>query len=134
MTKGQVSTSSIPGINSFNTEVAYKDTKYPFQVERLSDEIYRLSVADSVIDARVTETAEGALLATFGGETHRIFGMQEPLGLRLVLDGVTILMYVICVCASFLGSLLETVLNHFLIYTGLLFSIPPNFELMSLER
>jgi len=97
LTKGQVSTSSIPGINSFNTEVAYKDTKYPFQVERLSDEIYRLSVADSVIDARVTETAEGALLATFGGETHRIFGMQEPLGLRLVLDGVTILMYVICV-------------------------------------
>jgi acetyl-CoA carboxylase/biotin carboxylase 1 len=26
------------------------------------------------------------------GETHRIFGMDEPLGLRLVLDGVTVLM------------------------------------------
>ena len=94
LAKGQVSTSAIPGINSFNTEVAYKDTKYPFHVERLADDIYRLTVADSVIDARVTETAEGALLATFGGETHRIFGMEEPLGLRLVLDGVTILMYV----------------------------------------
>ena len=92
LAKGQVSTSAIPGINSFNTEVAYKDIKYPFHVERLGNDIYRFSVGDSVIDATVTETAEGALLATFGGETHRIFGMDEPLGLRLVLDGVTILM------------------------------------------
>ena len=90
--KGQVSTSGIPGINSFNTEVAYKDVKYPFHVERLANDIYRLTISGNVIDARVTETAEGALLATFGGETHRIFGMEEPLGLRLVLDGVTILM------------------------------------------
>jgi len=92
LAKGQVSTSTIPGINSFNVEIAYKDTKYPFHVERLADDIYRLTVAGSVIDARVILTAEGALLATFGGETHRIFGMEEPLGLRLVLDGVTILM------------------------------------------
>ena len=92
LTKGQVSTSGIPGINSFNTEVAYKDTRYPFHVERLADDIFRMTVGGSVIDARVTETAEGALLATFGGETHRIFGMDEPLGLRLVVDGVTILM------------------------------------------
>jgi acetyl-CoA carboxylase/biotin carboxylase 1 len=94
LAKGQVSTSAIPGINSFNTEIAYKDTKYPFHVERLAADIYRLTVAGSVIDARVTETAEGALLATFGGEKHRIFGMEEPLGLRIVIDGVTILMYV----------------------------------------
>ena len=92
LAKGQVSTSAIPGINSFNTEVAYKDTKYPFHVERIAGDIYRLTLGGNVIDARVTETAEGALLATFNGETHRIFGMQEPLGLRLVLDGVTILM------------------------------------------
>lgn len=92
LTKGQVSTSGIPGINSFNIEVAYKDIKYPFHVERLAADIYRLSVGGSVIEAQITETAEGALLATFGGETHRIFGMDEPLGLRLVLDGVTILM------------------------------------------
>jgi acetyl-CoA carboxylase/biotin carboxylase 1 len=92
LVKGQVSTSGIPGINSFNTEVAYKDVKYPFHVERLADDVYRMTVGDSVIDAQVTVTAEGALLATFGGETHRIFGQDEPLGLRLVLDGVTILM------------------------------------------
>lgn len=90
--KGQVSTSGIPGLNSFDVEIAFKDTKYPFHVERLADDLYRLTVGGNVVDARVTQTAEGALLATFGGETHRIFGMDEPLGLRLVLDGVTILM------------------------------------------
>jgi acetyl-CoA carboxylase/biotin carboxylase 1 len=92
LVKGQVSTSGIPGINSFNIELAYKDIKYPFHVERLAQDIYRLTCAGNVIDALVTPTAEGAILATFGGEIHRIFGMDEPLGLRLSLDGVTILM------------------------------------------
>ena len=92
LTKGQVSTSLIPEINSFSTEVAYKDVRYPFDVERLSNDVFRLTVAGNTIEARVTETKEGALLASFNGETHRIFGMEEPLGLRLVLDGVTILM------------------------------------------
>lgn len=92
--KGQVSTSGIPGINTFDLEVAYLDTKYPFHVERTAPDVYRLTINNNDIDVRVTENAEGALIATFGGETHRIFGMEEPLGLRLVLDGVTILMYV----------------------------------------
>lgn len=90
--KGQVSTGAIPGINSFDIEVAYMDTKYPFHVERISPEVYRFTMGANVIDVEVTETAEGALLATFGGETHRIFGMEEPLGLRLSMDGNTILM------------------------------------------
>ena len=90
--KGQVSTGGIPGINSFNVEVAYMDTKYPFHVERISPDVYRFTLDGNTIDAEVTQTAEGALLATFGGETHRIFGMDEPLGLRLSLDGNTILM------------------------------------------
>jgi acetyl-CoA carboxylase/biotin carboxylase 1 len=84
--------SGLPGINSFSIEVAYKDTKYPFRVERIASDVYRMTCGESTIEAQVTLTAEGALLATFGGETHRIFGMDEPLGLRLVLDGNTILM------------------------------------------
>ncbi|CAJ1961615.1 unnamed protein product [Cylindrotheca closterium] len=92
LNKGQVSTSAIPSINSFSIEVAYKDIKYPFHVERLAADIYRLSVGGNVIDTRITETAEGAIIAYFNGQTHRIFGMDEPLGLRLVMDGVTVLM------------------------------------------
>ena len=92
LTKGQVSTAGIPGINSFESEVAYKDVRYQFSVERLSGDVFRLTVAGNTIVTRVTETKEGALIASFGGEIHRIFGMEEPLGLRLVLDGNTILM------------------------------------------
>ena len=90
--KGQVSTSGIPGINSFDLEIAYQDTKYPFHIDRISNDVYRLTLNGISFDAQITVTAEGALLATFGGETHRIFGMDEPLGLRLSVDGVTILM------------------------------------------
>jgi len=90
--KGQVSTSGIPGINSFDMEIAFEDTKYSFHVDRTSADVYHLTLNGNVIEARVTQTAEGGLLATFGGVTHRILGMEEPLGLRLVLDGVTILM------------------------------------------
>jgi len=90
--KGQVSTSAIPGINKFDLEIAYEDTKYNFNVEVLSPEVYRFNLNGQSFDAVITQTAEGALLAKFGGESHRIFGMDEPLGLRLTLDGVTILM------------------------------------------
>ena len=49
-------------------------------------------IGNNVVDADVSFAGDGALLATFGGETHRIFGMDEPLGLRLVLDGNTLFM------------------------------------------
>jgi len=91
-TKGQVATGSIPSINSFPLEIAYQDTKYNFEVTRMSNEIFSFSINGNVIEVRVIKTAEGALLANIGGETHRILGQEEPLGLRLVLDGATILM------------------------------------------
>ena len=90
--KGQVSTSDIPGINSFDLEIAYKDVKYPFHVELLSQDVYRITLNGQSFDAEITVTSEGALLAKFGGASHRILGMDEPLGLRLSVDGVTILM------------------------------------------
>jgi len=90
--KGQVSTSDIPGINSFDVEVAYMDMKYPFHVERVAGDVFTFSIGSNKLEVEVTQTAEGALLAKYGGESHRILGMDEPLGLRLSLDGNTILM------------------------------------------
>jgi acetyl-CoA carboxylase / biotin carboxylase 1 len=90
--KGQVSVAGIPAINNFEVEVAYQDTKYPFVVQRIAEDIYRLTLGSNTIDVEVTLAADGALLATFAGEAHRIFGQDEPLGLRLVVDGNTILM------------------------------------------
>ena len=79
-------------MNSFDIEISHKNTKYPFHVEVIGPNVYRLTLGSNVIDAEVTETADGALIAKFGGETHRIQGRDEALGLRLVLDGSTILM------------------------------------------
>lgn len=90
--KGQVFVGGIPSIAKFDIEIPYEDTKYPFQVELLGPELYRFSINGQAIDIEITETAEGALLTSFGGEMHRIVGRVEPLGLRLVLDGVTTLM------------------------------------------
>lgn len=90
--KGQVSVGGIPFINTFDLEVAYKDTKYQFHVLRTAPDVLVLTCAGNTIEVQVTENAEGSLIARFGGETHRIFGMTEPLGLRLVVDGNTVLM------------------------------------------
>jgi len=55
--KGQVSTGGIDGINSFDLEIAYLDTKYGFSVQRISPEVYRLTLGGNVIDVEVTQTA-----------------------------------------------------------------------------
>ena len=90
--KGQVSVGAIPSINSFETEVPYLDTRYTFKVQRIADDVYQLSLGSNVIDVQVTKTADGSLLATYGGDIHRISGMEEPLGIRLQLDGNTLMM------------------------------------------
>jgi acetyl-CoA carboxylase/biotin carboxylase 1 len=44
--KGHVSAASIPSINSFEVEIAYKDIKYAFQVERIASDVYRLKIGN----------------------------------------------------------------------------------------
>jgi len=90
--KGQVGTGAVSTLNSLDVEIAYLDVKYPFKFTRVSKEFYNVSINGFSYDVEVIESANGGLIAKFGGETRRIFGMEEPLGLRLVLDGVTILM------------------------------------------
>ena len=91
--KGHVSSAaSIPSINSFEVEIASKYIKYAFQVERIASDVYRHKIGNNEVDAEVSLAGDGALLATFGGETHLIFGRDETLGLRFVLDGNTHLM------------------------------------------
>jgi acetyl-CoA carboxylase/biotin carboxylase 1 len=90
--KGQVYVGGIPSISSFDLEIPFEDTRYQFQVELIGPELYRFSINGQSINVEITETAEGALLASFDGGMHRIIGTTEPLGLRLSLDGVTTLL------------------------------------------
>ncbi|GMH72279.1 hypothetical protein TrLO_g4355 [Triparma laevis f. longispina] len=92
LTKGQTSLSDVNNMNSFPVEIAYLDTKYNFDVTRLSPDVLNLAINGQNVQVKIRENPDGSLVANFGGEPHRIVGMDEPLGLRLSLDGVTILM------------------------------------------
>lgn len=45
-----------------------------------------------MIEAKVRCQPDGSLMATFGGVVHVIYSVEEALGLRMVLDGNTILL------------------------------------------
>jgi hypothetical protein len=45
-----------------------------------------------VLEAKVRQQPDGSLIAEFGGSVHTIYALEEPLGLRMVLDGVTVLL------------------------------------------
>jgi hypothetical protein len=68
----------------------YQDVKYSFIVQRRGPDSLVLSLrGEDLIDARIRERSDGVLLAIWGGHTHEIDGLEEPLGLRMVLDGQT---------------------------------------------
>lgn len=87
--RGQISVSSLK--THFEMEIVYQDTKYLFTVTRSGPDAFRLELGANVLDAKVREQSDGTLLTIFGGSSHRISGMEEPLGLRMVLDGTTCL-------------------------------------------
>eukprot|EP00612_Vaucheria_litorea_P002853 CAMPEP_0171460884 /NCGR_PEP_ID=MMETSP0945-20130129/5573_1 /TAXON_ID=109269 /ORGANISM="Vaucheria litorea, Strain CCMP2940" /LENGTH=2045 /DNA_ID=CAMNT_0011987159 /DNA_START=270 /DNA_END=6407 /DNA_ORIENTATION=+ len=90
--KGQTGLISLKSINNFPIEISFEGIKYSFQVNRIAPDTFRLSINDKSIDVHVRTQPEGTILATFGGQTHLILGMEEPLGLRMVLDGKTVLL------------------------------------------
>merc|ERR1719498_803565 len=51
-----------------------------------------LSIADQTIDIKYREQADGSLYVAYGEETHQLYAKEEPLGLRMVLDGITVLL------------------------------------------
>ena len=51
-----------------------------------------LTIADQTIDVKFREQADGSLYVAYGDESHQIYAKEEPLGLRMVLDGVTVLL------------------------------------------
>lgn len=61
-------------------------------VRRTAPNAFNLQINGQDIEVSLRENPEGALLAEFGGMVHTIVGFDEPLGLRLSLDGVTTLM------------------------------------------
>ena len=88
--KGQVSVQGVDKMIRFPVEITYNDVKYTFQVTRPGPDIFVVSTPEGQsIEAKIRERADGALVTMFGGEQHEIEGLEEPLGLRMILDGQT---------------------------------------------
>ena len=51
-----------------------------------------LTIGEQEIVVKILQQADGSLFVSYGRESHRVFAREEPLGLRMVLDGVTVLL------------------------------------------
>jgi len=89
---GQLGMGALKSLNSFPIEIAYKDVKYNFQVQRTSPDVFTFTINGGSFEAKVRESPDGSLLCEFGGMTSKIVGFEEPLGLRVIIDGTTCLL------------------------------------------
>jgi acetyl-CoA carboxylase/biotin carboxylase 1 len=75
-------------MNSFPVEIAFKGTKYNFQVERGAADLLVFSIGGRSIRAKVREQPDGSIFVSVGKSVMTVFGTEEALGLRLRLEGV----------------------------------------------
>ena len=88
--KGQTNLSTLEEIDGFTMDVTYNGYKYLFVVTRISVDRLKLCINDSIIYVRIRDQSDGSLLCTYGGLMHKVYGQEEPLGLRMVIDGCTV--------------------------------------------
>eukprot|EP00746_Dinoflagellata_sp_MGD_P159399 gnl/MRDRNA2_/MRDRNA2_86689_c0_seq2.p1 gnl/MRDRNA2_/MRDRNA2_86689_c0~~gnl/MRDRNA2_/MRDRNA2_86689_c0_seq2.p1 ORF type:complete len:2174 (+),score=459.70 gnl/MRDRNA2_/MRDRNA2_86689_c0_seq2:114-6635(+) len=91
LAKGQTSLMSITSMMKFNLEITVSDTKYNFEVQTLGESRYQLKINDQVITAAVREQSDASLLCYLNGEPYQLFGQEEALGLRMRINGVTVM-------------------------------------------
>jgi len=92
LSKGQLSTLPLRELQSVPVEITYKDTKYAFTATPKGPDTMVLRFGSQVIEVRYREQADGSLYVAYGDESHQLYAKEEPLGLRMVLDGVTVLL------------------------------------------
>jgi acetyl-CoA carboxylase/biotin carboxylase 1 len=90
--KGQTGVSDLKNINMFPMEITFNGNKYQFQVSRVSQDRFKLIINGENVDVKLREQSDGSLLCTFGGAVRKVYGQEEPLGLRMVIDGSTIML------------------------------------------
>eukprot|EP01033_Poteriospumella_lacustris_P003046 gene3046-2231_t len=91
LTKGQTSLQNVKNMLSFPIEITYDNTKYSFRVTSLGPNHYVLKINGQDIEVRIREQPDKSLLCTVGGENYQLFGQEEPLGLRMKINGATVM-------------------------------------------
>ena len=90
--KGQLSTLSLREMQSIPIEITYQDTKYAFTAMPKAPDAMTLEINGQVIEVKFREQADGSIYVAYGDESHQLYAKEEALGLRMVLDGVTVLL------------------------------------------
>jgi len=102
--QGQFGTSSAPLFDDyFDVDVVVNDVRYDLNVKKTGAEAYSFTLKNNIpgggssdaaapasFSARAREQPDGTLLASVAGRAMKVAGLEEPLGLRLVIDGATI--------------------------------------------
>merc|ERR1719454_2742743 len=65
--------------------------KYSFEVKTLGENRYELLINGQKILATVREQPDKSLLCSINGDSYQLFGQEEALGLRMRIDGVTVM-------------------------------------------
>jgi len=92
LSKGQEpSRATLSRARKCEVELVYESTKYVLTAKKLAADLVEMRLGDKVTVVRLREQSDGTLLATFGGLTHRLSAQEEPLGMRLELDGKVVL-------------------------------------------
>ena len=72
-------------------DIVVSDVKYTVTVKRTGDASFDLVTnGGPALAASVREQPDGTLLASYGGISHQLTGQEEPLGLRIIVDGATV--------------------------------------------
>ena len=91
LAKGQTSLQSVSSLLSFPVEITYDNVKYSFTAKALGPNIYALNINGQGIVARVREQPDKSLLCSIGNDNYQLFGQDEALGLRMKINGATVM-------------------------------------------
>lgn len=89
--KGQTSLQAIPSILQFPVEITYDDVKYSFTAISLGPNVFSIRINGQDIEVRIREQPDKSLLCSIAGESYQLFGQEEALGLRMKINGVTVI-------------------------------------------
>eukprot|EP00922_Rhytidocystis_sp_ex-Travisia-forbesii_P027851 GHVS01040880.1.p1 GENE.GHVS01040880.1~~GHVS01040880.1.p1 ORF type:complete len:1808 (-),score=259.44 GHVS01040880.1:156-5579(-) len=90
--RGNVLVREVQSLNTCLQELTYQNVKYESTVTRISPELFTIEIANQPsIEVRLRVQADGSIAAQWLGRTHRFNSREEPMGVRVTLDGSTVL-------------------------------------------
>jgi len=79
--------SDLKQLQTFTIEIAHDSTKYVWDVKRTGPDSFALTIGMSTFEARFRDQPDGSIYIIAAGRTTQISGIEEPLGLRLRVEG-----------------------------------------------